>query len=254
VRSDGNGGWASHASKVGQDGSLWGAILEKALAKYHGNYEHTVGGNPAMSLRTLYGAPEKYIMHNEAENTADKIWTEITAAEARHDVILMGTEGSNDSHQNEVGLALGHAYTVLGTKLLKDASGNDIKLVKIRNPWGSEDYRGAYSDNSDKWTPALREAAGSVIKNDGEFFMPIDDYKKWCGETYINFNVDNMSRATFLVLDDTNTETRSEGKCGGTCSYHKFTLKSASDQKVYLKLATWEHRGAPKQCIDQFLA
>ena len=74
VISDFNGGWRTHASKVGEDGSLWGAILEKAFAKYHGNYEHTVGGNPAMSLRTLYGAPEKYIMHKEAENTAEKIW------------------------------------------------------------------------------------------------------------------------------------------------------------------------------------
>ena len=149
---------------------------------------------------------------------------------------------------------MGHAYTVLGTKVLTDANGNKIKLVKIRNPWGTEDYKGAYSDNSDKWTPALRTQAGSVIKNDGEFFMPIDDYKKYCGETYINFNVDNMSRSTFLVLDDTNTETRQGGKCGGTCSYHKFTLKSPSDQKVYLKIATWDDRAMPKKCKKQVTA
>ena len=163
----------------------------------------------------------------------------------------MGTEGSNHFHENEVGLAMGHAYTVLGTKVLKDADGNDIKLVKIRNPWGSEGYKGDYSDSSDKWTPALREQAGSVIKDDGEFFMPIADYKKWCGETYINFNTDNMSRATFLVLDDTNTETRQSENCGGTCSYHKFTIKSEADQKVYLKIATWDRRGAPKKCHEQ---
>ena len=54
------------------DGSLWGAILEKAFAKYHGNYHHSIGGNPAMSVRTLYGAPEKYIMHAATE--ADVIW------------------------------------------------------------------------------------------------------------------------------------------------------------------------------------
>ena len=95
LRKDDNGGWVSHASKIGLDGSLWGAILEKAFAKYHGNYEHTVGGNPAMSLRTLYGAPEKYIMHKDSTSTADLIWTEITAAEGRGDIILMGTEGSD---------------------------------------------------------------------------------------------------------------------------------------------------------------
>ena len=31
---------------IGKDGSLWGPILEKAFAKYHGNYLHTVGGAP----------------------------------------------------------------------------------------------------------------------------------------------------------------------------------------------------------------
>ena len=58
VKSDGKGGWNTHASKVGEDGSLWGAVLEKALAKYHGNFEHTNGGAMSLSLRTLYGAPE----------------------------------------------------------------------------------------------------------------------------------------------------------------------------------------------------
>ena len=61
VKPDSQGGFKTHASKVGEDGSLWGAILEKAFAKYHGNFQHSVGGNPAMSVRTLYGAPEEYI-------------------------------------------------------------------------------------------------------------------------------------------------------------------------------------------------
>ena len=85
VRSDGDGGWNTHASKVGEDGALWGAILEKAFAKYTGNYEHTVGGNPAMSLRTLYGAPEEYITHTDI--TVAELWTKLTAAEERGDVI-----------------------------------------------------------------------------------------------------------------------------------------------------------------------
>ena len=37
----------THATKlaaIGADGSLWGPILEKAFAKYHGNWKHTEGG------------------------------------------------------------------------------------------------------------------------------------------------------------------------------------------------------------------
>ena len=52
---------------------------------------------------------------------------------------------------------MGHAYTVLETKLITDIRDNsEVKLVKIRNPWGAEDYKGAYSDSSDKWTDDLR--------------------------------------------------------------------------------------------------
>ena len=78
----------------------------------------------------------------------------------------------------------------------------------MRNPWGAEDYNGAYSDKSPLWTPALRKQAGSVIGNDGEFFIPIADYKKSFAETSINYNPSAMSRSTFLVLDDASTNTR----------------------------------------------
>ena len=29
---------------IGRDGSIWSAVLEKALAKYHGNYARIEGG------------------------------------------------------------------------------------------------------------------------------------------------------------------------------------------------------------------
>ena len=111
-------------------------------------------------------------------------------------------------------------------KEVTDASGNKIRLVKMRNPWGAEEYTGDFSDNSKKWTPALRKQAGSVIKDDGEFFIPIADFMTSFEESYINYNTKNMSRTHFLVLDDNNTNTRAYETCNNTCSYHKFTIKS----------------------------
>ena len=37
-------------TKPGDDGSLWTAILEKAFAKYYGNYEHIAGGQAQMAI------------------------------------------------------------------------------------------------------------------------------------------------------------------------------------------------------------
>ena len=42
---------------VGADGAIWGPILEKAFAKFHGNYQHIIGGSPKLAIRTIIGAP-----------------------------------------------------------------------------------------------------------------------------------------------------------------------------------------------------
>ena len=76
---------------MGEDGALWGAVLEKALAKYHGNYHHTHGGAMSLSLRTLYGAPEMYMTHSEF--TPDTLWDNLTEHETNNDILLMATEG-----------------------------------------------------------------------------------------------------------------------------------------------------------------
>ena len=176
----------TNGAKVGKDGSIWPTILEKAYAKYHGNYVHMVGGDPQMAIKTLYGAPATFNFHNKT--TEDKIWKLINEADARGDIIQASTDETQGVKGNQNaslynGLSISHAYTVLAPVVLKDAAGKDIKLLKMRNPWGAEDYDGAYSDKSKLWTPALREQAGSVIGNDGEFFIPIADYFKSFAET-----------------------------------------------------------------------
>ena len=44
-------------TKISEDGALWPSILEKAFAKFHGNYKHIVGGDPKNSANFLTGAP-----------------------------------------------------------------------------------------------------------------------------------------------------------------------------------------------------
>lgn len=42
---------------AGEAGSLWVPIIEKAFAKYHGNYEHIVGGDVRAAVRTMSNSP-----------------------------------------------------------------------------------------------------------------------------------------------------------------------------------------------------
>ena len=52
------------------------------------------------------------------------------------------------------GLASGHAHAIVGAYQLKDAFGrNTNRLYRIRNPWDSDSYTGAWADSdTSRWT------------------------------------------------------------------------------------------------------
>lgn len=75
---------------------------------------------------------------------------------------------------NRVGLVSGHAYTMLGVHTYKGE-----RLVKCRNPWGQEEYKGPWGDqDTRKWTAEAKKALGHERKNDGTFFVPYSTFLK----------------------------------------------------------------------------
>ena len=72
------------------------------------------------------------------------------------------------------GIFSGHAYTVISIH-----EAEDKRLMKIRNPWGNSEWRGAYSDHSSLWTESLKKECGWKDDNDGIFFMPFTDYLEY---------------------------------------------------------------------------
>ena len=86
-------------------------------------------------------------MYEHKDKDVESLWQLISTHDKNDDFITCGTEGSDDTKRNLSGLTKGHAYTVLGTVKLS----NGTRLVKIRNPWGTEGFVGAYSDSSSLW-------------------------------------------------------------------------------------------------------
>lgn len=72
-----------------------------------------------------------------------------------------------------MGLVGGHAYS-----LLRAYEGNGLKLIKLRNPWGSHEWNGDWSDKSKKWTSKLKKELNYVDADDGSFWMSFDDFQK----------------------------------------------------------------------------
>ena len=130
-------------------------------------------------MRRIVGGPAE--LHWHKEKTVDALWNELIAHEGKKDIITCGTGESTDGKsENKDGLSVSHAFTVLGTRTLS----NKQRLVQIRNPWGHEEFKGAWSDSSAKWTEKLKNEVGlKVTTKDGIFYMAIEDYAKQFEET-----------------------------------------------------------------------
>jgi hypothetical protein len=154
--------------KKSPNGAWWGPILEKGAAKFYGRYENMNGGLPSESLYALTGMPT---VEFDTKTTSESlIWEYLSAADKRK--YVMTASVSRQDKTDLKGLVNNHAYTLIGV-----AEYNKIKLVKIRNPWGAEEYKGPWSDKSSEWTTDARTALGSVVKDDGIFWIPLTSFK-----------------------------------------------------------------------------
>ena len=55
-------------------------------------------------------------------------------------------------------------------------NGSQIRLLKVRNPWGQGEWTGDWSDKSPLWTDELRQQLNLQNVNDGCFYIPFKDY------------------------------------------------------------------------------
>ena len=163
------------------NGAWWGPILEKTAAKFYGRYENMDGGTQQESLYLLTGMPTHSLPN--AGSSESKIWNSIIDWDKRNYVMTAsvldnGLEGGYD------GLATGHAYTLIGAQEY-----NGVKLIKIRNPWGSESYKGKWSDDDkDMWTQdAQTKLKHTMNKEDGIFYVPLDRYKTLFFDTIVAY-------------------------------------------------------------------
>ncbi|RNA08710.1 calpain-A [Brachionus plicatilis] len=76
------------------------------------------------------------------------------------------------------GLVKGHAYTISKIALLEH-HGREIRLIRLRNPWGRIEWKGAWSDNSREWSMVDKGVLDQLEfrqENEGEFWMSFEDF------------------------------------------------------------------------------
>lgn len=135
-----NGRGIAYARKS-PNGAWWGPLLEKAAAKYYSRYELMHGGNMMEGLYMLTGMP--FTKFNQNSQSVDEMWAKLMKYDDMKYPMSAGC-CTKKTHK----LISGHAYTLLGVTEVPSGKNKGAKLVKMRNPWGNEHYRGPWDDNS----------------------------------------------------------------------------------------------------------
>ena len=149
------------AGSKGQE--LWVMLIEKAWGKVHGDFYTIEGGDSRESLAAITGAPVEYNRHKD--RGFEEMWLILKKFDMNNYAMCTG------ANVDIKGIVRSHAYTLIGVYEFK-LSGENIRLVQIRNPWGCTEWTGEWGDNDPRWSKDMRREFNHVSKDDGIFYMP----------------------------------------------------------------------------------
>ncbi|KAK5691755.1 hypothetical protein LTR17_025575 [Elasticomyces elasticus] len=145
----------------------WLPLIEKAYAKAHGDYTAVEGGYASEGIEDLTGGVG-VVLNPEDILDKDRFWTEQLSLV--NDKYLFGGGSQITGHKGVIG---GHAYAVL-----QAWEESDLRLLKLRNPWGETEWEGDWSDGSKLWTPTMMTKLGHTFGDDGVFWISYKDFLK----------------------------------------------------------------------------
>lgn len=160
------------------ENETWVPLLEKALAKAHGCYGALSGGQTGEAIEDLTGGATTEIYTTNLLNK-DKFWYDelrkigtdfVFSAAAASYREWRANNNSSVRVERRQGIVSHHAYAILDTY-----EGHGQRLVKMRNPWGSSEWTGPWSDGSKEWNHEWIERLGHKFGDDGIFWIRYDD-------------------------------------------------------------------------------
>ncbi|KAK3733722.1 hypothetical protein RRG08_026837 [Elysia crispata] len=165
------------AKSATEERELWVALLEKAFARLYGSYDAIYGGQPGDAYLLLTGGIGERIELDDHAEKPKAIYNRIRNA------LHAGCHVScvvPDEFDDYCGLVGGHAYSLVGVAQV----GSD-KLIRVRNPWGHGEWKGPWSDGSKEWASIPENTVTAPNKDDGEFFVSLDDFLTYFSQTTI---------------------------------------------------------------------
>ena len=146
-----------------------------------------------------------------------------------------GKKGASREAYKAVGLISNHCYTLLQ---VTDEIG--VRLLKLRNPWGKEEWRGDWGDSSPLWTQQIRDFLGHSAKNDGTFWMAFPDFIKYF--TYVDIC---KTHEDWFQQSVSEMFTKKVVPSGTAQFSRPYVLRVSTPTWLFLSMVQQDERGAP---------
>eukprot|EP00747_Dinoflagellata_sp_TGD_P202271 gnl/TRDRNA2_/TRDRNA2_75769_c1_seq1.p1 gnl/TRDRNA2_/TRDRNA2_75769_c1~~gnl/TRDRNA2_/TRDRNA2_75769_c1_seq1.p1 ORF type:complete len:445 (+),score=72.42 gnl/TRDRNA2_/TRDRNA2_75769_c1_seq1:24-1337(+) len=192
-----------------QNGNLlWPMLLEKAFAKFCRAYGKLDGGSTSWAWQAMTGCEKQHMYTKEEDATwlktsigveqqkkamengerracpyfqdmqaplsTQALWEVLKKADAANYLMSASIHAGHErEHKREDGLVEGHAYS-----LISAVDEDSFRLVKLRNPWGQQEWNGPWSDSAGEWDehPEIEKKLQPCSQADGCFWMDFDDF------------------------------------------------------------------------------
>lgn len=148
---------------------IWPLLLEKAWAKINDGYSNIIAGRSVWPFHILTGFPCSFIHFNK-QSDLSALWEKLKFHDSKNHIMTCS------AFKDGNGICSEHQYTLRFAGTVLDSNGNSHDLLCLRNPWGHYEWKGDWSDYSDKWTPGLRKQLGVENRDDGVFWISFNDF------------------------------------------------------------------------------
>ncbi|CAG5128776.1 unnamed protein product, partial [Candidula unifasciata] len=222
---------------------FWSALLEKAYAKLFGCYEALTAGKARDAMVDMTGGVGEGLEVAEfrTEQSKDKLFEILHKAKSKMSLMCANIQARTAAEMEtklSIGLVRGHAYSITdvrkiplkGTGLFSLFNRDKIHMVRLRNPWGGVEWRGAWSDGSPEWkkvSESEKKELGLTFDENGEFWMAFEDFCRY----FTHIDICHMMNTSFFTLKRTWKESVCTGEwrrghTAGGCGNHQSFLQN----------------------------
>ncbi|XP_056419623.1 calpain-8-like [Hyla sarda] len=152
---------------------FWSTLLEKAYAKLNGSYEGLISGYPVESLQDFTGGVGEDF---KLQSAPADLFQKLQKALKDHSLVCCNTAENPDDD----GIVEYHAYSIIRAEEVTLKDGSTVQLIRLRNPWGFQEWKGAWSDGSNEWNNVDDNIRAElhVQREEGEYWIPFSDFLK----------------------------------------------------------------------------